>query len=225
MTHQDPRGPAHHPEPPSGAPRRAEGDELPPELAAAVAALRRLPTVSPGATTRIVAAATGQRTDRRAFPWRWSVAPRRAIAAAAVLAVAIGSASVLRGRAGAAAARVAERATDVVPAAETAVPALVPVAASAAALDEAPRPVAFVLHRPGAQAVSLVGDFNGWGAEPTPLASAGSGVWTVTVPLTPGRHAYGFVVDGETWVLDPQAPAARDSDYGRDHSVVVVGVQ
>ena len=156
-----------------------------------------------------------------------AAAPRRAHAAAAVLVVTVGAAALLRVREDAARTQVA-----VVPASAPGVAGAgavpTPSGAMPAAVidggDEAPRPVAFVLHRPDARTVALVGDFNGWSPAAPPLASAGSGVWSVTLPLTPGRHAYGFVIDGETWVLDPQAPAARDADYGRDHSVVVVGV-
>jgi hypothetical protein len=224
------------------APRRGDGEPLPPELAAAVSALRRLPPPAPGATARIVAAATGgPRVERAARGWReritaarWADAPWRSVAAAVLLAAAIGSAAALRGRpdgapadvqAPAIAAAPAPTATDDARVALGAAPApgVLPVAALDAA-DEAPRPVAFVLHRPGARSVALVGDFNGWSTEATPLAAAGGGTWAITLPLTPGRHAYGFVIDGETWVLDPKAPAARDADYGRDHSVVVVGV-
>src|SRR5215831_9168137 len=38
-----------------------------------------------------------------------------------------------------------------------------------------------------AKSVSLVGDFNRWGAEPTPLTAV-NGVWTASIPLPNGRH-------------------------------------
>ena len=41
--------------------------------------------------------------------------------------------------------------------------------------------------------------------------------------LAPGRHAYAYVIDDSAWVTDPRVPVTRDVDYGRDHSVVVVG--
>jgi 1,4-alpha-glucan branching enzyme len=97
------------------------------------------------------------------------------------------------------------------------------VGATAAPAD-APQPVAFVVRRPGARAVALVGDFNRWDVTATPMRRLPDGTWTAEVPLTPGRHGYSFVVDGATWVLDPRAPVARDADFGRDHSVIVVGL-
>ena len=91
-------------------------------------------------------------------------------------------------------------------------------------LDEAPQLVRFRLRAPGARGVAVVGDFNRWDRAATPLGARHGGEWTADVPLTPGRHAYAFVVDGRRWVLDPAAPAERDPDFGRAHSVTVVGL-
>ncbi|MFO7262386.1 MAG: hypothetical protein DIU52_014640 [bacterium] len=90
--------------------------------------------------------------------------------------------------------------------------------------DEAPRAVQFVLDAPGARSVAVVGGFNGWDPQATPLERVpGTTVWTTTVLLTPGRYTYAFVVDDSTWVLDPRAPRASDPDYGVDSSVLLVG--
>ena len=83
--------------------------------------------------------------------------------------------------------------------------------------------IQFVLVAPGASTVSLVGDFNDWDASVTPMAaSPGNGVWAITVPLTPGRYRYAFLVDGSTWLQDPGAPPALDDDFGRPNSVLTV---
>jgi hypothetical protein len=84
--------------------------------------------------------------------------------------------------------------------------------------------VQFVLVAPKAQRVALVGEFNDWDAAATPMrASAEGGLWAVTLPLTPGRHVYAFVVDGSTWTADPQAPMAPEDGFGTKNSVIVVG--
>ena len=84
--------------------------------------------------------------------------------------------------------------------------------------------VQFVLVAPGARTVALVGDFNGWDAAATPLsASRSAGLWSVALPLLPGRHQYAFVVDGVRWVADPAAPRALGDDFGAPSSVVTVG--
>ncbi len=86
------------------------------------------------------------------------------------------------------------------------------------------KPVQFVLVAPSASRVSLVGDFNDWDASATPLhvVEAG-GVWTVTVPLPPGRYQYAFVVDGVKWLADPAAPLATTENFGSPSSAITVG--
>ncbi len=73
-----------------------------------------------------------------------------------------------------------------------------------------------------AQEVSLVGDFNGWDTDATPMVRDGSGrTWSARVPLAPGRHEYAFVVDGQRWVVDPLAPQVPDAGFGPTNAVVV----
>jgi len=81
--------------------------------------------------------------------------------------------------------------------------------------------VRFVFAGP-AKSVSLVGDFNRWGAEPTPLAPV-NGVWTASIPLPNGRHEYAFIVDGARWVPDPLAPTSSD-EFDTKSSIVTVGL-
>ena len=85
-----------------------------------------------------------------------------------------------------------------------------------------PGVVKFVFVAPTASRVSLVGDFNSWDAEATPMARTG-GTWSVTVPLRAGRHVYSFVVNGTDWLPDPSAPLAGDDGFGHSNSVVLVG--
>jgi hypothetical protein len=83
--------------------------------------------------------------------------------------------------------------------------------------------IQFVLVAPSASTVSLVGDFNDWDATHTPMAAAaGDGVWSISVPLAPGRYRYAFLVDGSTWLRDPGAPPTLDDDFGRPNSVLTV---
>ena len=90
--------------------------------------------------------------------------------------------------------------------------------------DALPIPTAFVLANPQATSVRVVGDFNAWGVggAPAELARDAAGVWSITLPLVPGRHLYAFEVDGAV-VLDPRAAAAKDPDFGVRRSVVIVG--
>src|SRR5262249_47038231 len=56
------------------------------------------------------------------------------------------------------------------------------------AAERAARTVEFVLRTSADSGVALVGDFNDWDPQATPLHPDRSGVWTVTVPLRPGRY-------------------------------------
>jgi hypothetical protein len=83
--------------------------------------------------------------------------------------------------------------------------------------------VRFVFVDPSAKRVELVGDFNEWAKGTTQLSHSGApGVWTVSVPLSPGRHEYAFIINGSRWVADPFAPKSSD-DFGTESSVIRVG--
>jgi hypothetical protein len=95
-----------------------------------------------------------------------------------------------------------------------------------AVVQQLPAPdtvVKFVFVAPQANKVSVVGDFNGWDATTTPMVrTPNTAVWTVTLPLTTGRHVYSFVVDG-SWNADPAAPLAPEDGFGHANSVRIVG--
>ena len=55
---------------------------------------------------------------------------------------------------------------------------------------------------PAASEVFLAGSFNDWDPTATPMVKDAEGHWDVAVTLTPGRHEYKFVVDGE-WCCEP----------------------
>jgi hypothetical protein len=99
------------------------------------------------------------------------------------------------------------------------------VAATRRDLQEAPVAVQFVLDARRATSVSVVGDFNAWDGTAAPLVRDSiTGVWSALVNVTPGRHVYAFLVDGSRWTLDPRAPRAKDSDFGTEQSVMIVGL-
>ena len=79
----------------------------------------------------------------------------------------------------------------------------------------------FVYVAPGAATVSVVGDFNQWNPTAMPLRRLGDGTWIVDVPLSPGRYAYAFMVDGRI-VVDPAAPRAG-GDFGENSILMVRG--
>ena len=81
--------------------------------------------------------------------------------------------------------------------------------------------VRFVLVDSTARTVSIVGDFNEWRPDRTPLVAPKRGVWSVSLPLSPGRHEYAFIVDGKRWVVDPASIPSSD-EFGTESSVLLV---
>ena len=82
--------------------------------------------------------------------------------------------------------------------------------------------VRFVFVDPSAKRVELVGDFNEWAKGTTQLNHSGApGVWAVSIPLSPGRHEYAFIINGSRWVADPFAAKSSD-DFGTESSVIRV---
>ncbi len=85
------------------------------------------------------------------------------------------------------------------------------------------QPIQFVIQASGVNEVFLVGDFNNWDPSETALTQTGAnGIWSVTVPLPPGRHVFSFVVDGEFRRNDMFAPRAPEDEFGRSNSVILV---
>lgn len=62
----------------------------------------------------------------------------------------------------------------------------------------------FFCHASEAQQVSLIGEFNHWNPNATPMVRQPDGKWMASLELRHGYHQYMFLVDGER-VLDPTA--------------------
>lgn len=84
--------------------------------------------------------------------------------------------------------------------------------------------VRLVLLQPGAQSVSVAGDFNGWNPGQTKLERSEGGMWTATIPLKPGRYQYMFVIDGKQWIADPLAGEASVDGFGSENAVLDVSI-
>lgn len=183
---------------------RAAADAFSRTLDAASAHLRAVP--APDLVARVMAALPAQAPAvspwRRAVEWLWNPRPVRltfrpayALAGAAFAAVA---AIVVPSLDGGGADQVAVTAQ----AAQTAAPVVY---------------VQFRLESAQARQVALAGTFTEW--KPTlQLEQREPGVWTALVPLRPGVHDYVFVVDGERWMPDPNAPQQVDDSFGGTNS-------
>lgn len=226
---------------PPEAPRDAVPDPLSLDdallLAQIKAVLTPLPPVNRSQIAHILAATqerkrtpvqrlVGRLEDVLAW-WRFDTPPlaRGATLAAAALTVGfVARGYVMRPNATPASAASARVASQQSTAAPSIAPSLVHSVDAPAETREPLVPTQFVLDArdiPSARTVSLVGDFNDWNVQRTPLTQE-SGAWVASLPLPPGRHVYAFVVNGDQWIADPRAPKATDSDFGRPGSVIII---
>ena len=82
--------------------------------------------------------------------------------------------------------------------------------------------VLFVAHAPGAGAVSLAGDFNGWQPETAPMLPGEDGAsFSTLLPLSPGRYRYRYVIDGQ-WRSDPNNDYVESNPFGELNSIIDV---
>jgi Carbohydrate-binding module 48 (Isoamylase N-terminal domain) len=191
----------------SHGPDHAEPRELD-GLDWAVDALREIPSVTPEWRRQLLASLPRHRPSRR-------------LAMHPMVALAAGLVCVVLGAAGQRWAMSSRSEPSASTAPRDGAVALRSVA-SDPGMDEDRIGVRFAVVAPGAQRVSVVGDFNRWDASATPLARSRDGnTWTTMIPLRAGRHTYAFVIDGDV-VPDPSAPPAADDDFGIPNSVILV---
>jgi len=75
-----------------------------------------------------------------------------------------------------------------------------------------------------AERVALAGTFNNWDRARTPLADPdGDGAFEAVVPLAEGIHQYKFVVNGSTWITDPDAAERAPDGHGGENAVLRLG--
>lgn len=197
--------------------------ERDPIVRRAVEELRRVPRADHAAVSRVVAAAAAARVapaddevvvepNRGMRARRWTVVGIAAAAAFAGFAL-----SSMRWK-------TSETAAVAAVAAIPAESSLELQAVSSSSADALPIMKQFVFSSRTARRVSVVGDFNRWNPSASPMVHAPDGdLWSVSVPVLPGRHMYAFMVDDSMFVLDPREPTARDADLGVEASVTIVG--
>lgn len=189
--------------------RAGSGD---PTLDRLARVLRSPETLSAGFDARLMDAVRAAPHPRRAPARVLHLSPRAALAAAAGIAlVAFLGGRASAGRAGAALAPAPHAAS-------------VAEAARESGGSDTVHVVRFVFIAPSAERVALVGDFNDWDRDATPLTPTGAGgAWSAAVVLPPGRHEYAFIVNGTTWRADPSTPLTVHDDFGTTSSIVTVG--
>ncbi len=70
---------------------------------------------------------------------------------------------------------------------------------------------------------SLVGEFNEWNTESTPMRKLKSGDFSVTISLETGRsYRYRYLLDDENWDNDWEAEAYVENKFGTEDSLIHV---
>jgi hypothetical protein len=82
--------------------------------------------------------------------------------------------------------------------------------------------LAYVPANPSVDKVTVVGSFNNWDPEATPLQRQ-DGVWSTVLVLAPGSYEYMFFENGARWVTDPLAVQTTDDGFGGSNAILEVG--
>lgn len=84
--------------------------------------------------------------------------------------------------------------------------------------------VTFTLPADAAMAsVAIVGSFNEWNAIAHLMKlDKKKGVWTKAISLKPGRHAFRYLADSETWIDDEAPDETEDTAFGSHNGVIVL---
>lgn len=83
--------------------------------------------------------------------------------------------------------------------------------------------VTFALpEQPEIESASLVGDFNDWNPEATPMKRSKKGGWRANVKLAKGHtHEFRYLLNGEAWRNDDQCDRCPNP-FGGENSVLSV---
>ena len=75
----------------------------------------------------------------------------------------------------------------------------------------------------GAKTIHVVGEFNNWSKDTTPMKSYKNGSFSATIDLDLNRsYQFRYLMDGVDWITDGNADAYAHSAYGNCENSVVI---
>ena len=83
------------------------------------------------------------------------------------------------------------------------------------------RRVIFSLKATRAKEVSLLGDFNNWDADATPMKRDKDGIWKAILILSAGRYEFKFLIDGK-WREASKTEPSVPNCFGTLNNVLVI---
>ncbi|MFP4180614.1 MAG: hypothetical protein ACLFSA_11225 [Spirochaetaceae bacterium] len=78
------------------------------------------------------------------------------------------------------------------------------------------------LEAPSAKSVAVVGDWNDWNTDSHLMSDKnGDGIWELQLKVERGgEYKYQFLVNGEKWIPDPNAPLQVEDGFGGTNSIL-----
>ncbi|MBU8920673.1 MAG: isoamylase early set domain-containing protein [Bacteroidales bacterium] len=88
--------------------------------------------------------------------------------------------------------------------------------------DDHPRETSFIVSIPDAADVTVIGEFNNWAPQATPMIKGSDGRWSVTLLLVKGTYHYKFLIDRKVKITDPSNDTVEPDGFGGMNSVITV---
>jgi hypothetical protein len=88
--------------------------------------------------------------------------------------------------------------------------------------EERVREVVITYRDADAEEVSVIGSFNNWEPDATPMKRDAKGFWTARLALPPGKYAYKLLVNRRMKIADPSGPATEPDGFGGVNSILEV---
>lgn len=75
----------------------------------------------------------------------------------------------------------------------------------------------------GAAKANLVGSFNNWDVEATPMNALKDGSFSLTLDLETGKnYEFRYLLDGKVWINDEAADSYQESGFGDAQNSVII---
>lgn len=71
------------------------------------------------------------------------------------------------------------------------------------------------------KSVAVAGTFNQWDHARHPMTLGNDGTWRTTINIAPGIYTYRFVLNGNSWIVDPSAPIETDLNSNQNSLLIV----